>query len=84
MLLGLVEIDRVGVVAVVFVPRGLGWRRGGGGEAEGGILVEVVCESDDDLIDLLNDRIRSLPDVVATETFVYLKLHRQLYNWGTR
>ena len=48
------------------------------------LLVEVVCESDDDLIDLLNDRIRSLPDVVATETFVYLKLHRQLYNWGTR
>ncbi len=25
------------------------------------LLVEVVCESDDDLIDLLNDRIRSLP-----------------------
>ena len=48
------------------------------------LLVEVVCENDDDLIDLLNDRIRSLPDVVSTETFVYLKLHRQLYNWGTR
>jgi len=48
------------------------------------LLVEVVCESDDDLIDLLNDRIRALPDVVSTETFVYLKLHRQLYNWGTR
>jgi Lrp/AsnC family transcriptional regulator for asnA, asnC and gidA len=48
------------------------------------LLVEVVCESDDDLIDLLNDRIRSLPDVASTETFVYLKLHRQLYNWGTR
>lgn len=48
------------------------------------LLVEVLCESDDDLIDLLNDRIRSLPDIVSTETFVYLKLHRQLYNWGTR
>lgn len=48
------------------------------------LLVEVVCESDDDLIDLLNDHIRSLPGIVSTETFVYLKLHRQLYNWGTR
>ncbi|WP_295827117.1 Lrp/AsnC family transcriptional regulator [uncultured Microbacterium sp.] len=48
------------------------------------LLVEIVCESDDDLIDVLNDRIRLLPDVVSTETFVYLKLHRQLYNWGTR
>ncbi|MDQ1129504.1 Lrp/AsnC family transcriptional regulator [Microbacterium sp. SORGH_AS_0888] len=48
------------------------------------LLIEVVCENDDDLIDLLNDHIRILPEVVSTETFVYLKLHRQLYNWGTR
>lgn len=48
------------------------------------ILVEVVCESDDDLIELLNAEIRQLPGVVRTETFVYLKLVKQLYNWGTR
>ena len=48
------------------------------------LLVEVVCESDDDLIVLLNDRIRTLDGVVSTETFVYLKLHKQHYNWGTR
>jgi Lrp/AsnC family transcriptional regulator for asnA, asnC and gidA len=48
------------------------------------ILVEVVCEDDDHLLDLLNTRIRALPGVNATETFVYLRLHKQLYNWGTR
>ena len=48
------------------------------------ILAEVVCENDDDLIALLNQEIRSLPGVLATETFVYLKLHKQFYNWGTR
>ena len=48
------------------------------------LLVEVVCENDDDLMDLLSEQIRALPEVVSTETFVYLKLHRQLYNWGTR
>ncbi|WP_308468269.1 Lrp/AsnC family transcriptional regulator [Rathayibacter soli] len=48
------------------------------------ILVEVVCENDDDLISLLNSEIRSIPGVLTTETFVYLKLHKQLYNWGTR
>jgi Lrp/AsnC family transcriptional regulator for asnA, asnC and gidA len=48
------------------------------------LLVEVDCESDDDLIVLLNDRIRPLDGVVSTETFVYLKLHKQHYNWGTR
>jgi Lrp/AsnC family transcriptional regulator for asnA, asnC and gidA len=48
------------------------------------LLVEVVCESDDDLLTLLNEKIRTLDGVLSTETFVYLKLHKQLYNWGTR
>jgi Lrp/AsnC family transcriptional regulator for asnA, asnC and gidA len=48
------------------------------------ILAEVVCENDDDLIDLLNKEIRAIDGVLSTETFVYLKLHKQLYNWGTR
>jgi Lrp/AsnC family transcriptional regulator for asnA, asnC and gidA len=48
------------------------------------ILVEVVCENDEDLIDMLNHDIRGIPGVQSTETFVYLKLHKQFYNWGTR
>jgi Lrp/AsnC family transcriptional regulator for asnA, asnC and gidA len=48
------------------------------------ILVEVVVENDQDLIDVLNTKIRSLPEVISTETFVYLKLHKQFYNWGVR
>ena len=48
------------------------------------ILAEVVCENDDDLITLLNKQIRSIEGVQSTETFVYLKLQKQFYNWGTR
>lgn len=48
------------------------------------ILAEVVCENDEDLIDLLNKTIRAIPGVQSTETFVYLKLLKQFYNWGTR
>jgi Lrp/AsnC family transcriptional regulator for asnA, asnC and gidA len=48
------------------------------------LLVEVVCEDDDELLDLLSRRIRTVPGVVSTETFVYLKLNKQHYNWGTR
>jgi Lrp/AsnC family transcriptional regulator for asnA, asnC and gidA len=48
------------------------------------LLVEVVCEDDDHLLELLTSRIRSVPGVSATETFVYLRLCKQLYNWGTR
>jgi Lrp/AsnC family transcriptional regulator for asnA, asnC and gidA len=48
------------------------------------LLVEVVCTSDDELIGILNHDIRDLAGVISTETFVYLKLHKQLYDWGTR
>jgi len=48
------------------------------------VLVEVICENDDDLIDLLNKKIRAIDGVQSTETFVYLKLLKQFYNWGTR
>ena len=48
------------------------------------LMAEVVCENDEELINLLNSRIRNLPGVHSTETFVYLKLNKQHYNWGTR
>jgi Lrp/AsnC family transcriptional regulator, regulator for asnA, asnC and gidA len=47
-------------------------------------VVEVVCEDDDSLLDLLNTQIRALPGVISTEILVYLKLVNQQYNWGTR
>ncbi len=48
------------------------------------ILVELVCEDDAHLVDLLNTTIRSLPEVREAETFVYLDLTKQTYTWGTR
>jgi len=48
------------------------------------LMIEVVCEDDDHLLELISHRIRALPGVTSTETFVYLKLLKQLYNWGTR
>jgi Lrp/AsnC family transcriptional regulator for asnA, asnC and gidA len=47
------------------------------------ILVELVCESDEQLLALLG-RIRAVPTVTSTESFVYLKLWKQTYSWGTR
>ena len=48
------------------------------------ILLELVCEDDDHLLRVLSDRIRVLPGVRDTETFVYLRLAKQTYAWGTR
>ncbi len=48
------------------------------------ILVELVCEDEDALLDLLNGVVRRIPGVRETETFMYLKLTKQTYTWGTR
>ncbi|MFC0600796.1 Lrp/AsnC family transcriptional regulator [Streptomyces palmae] len=48
------------------------------------LLIEIVCEDDDHLLQMINKRIRTLPGVRSTESFVYLKLRKQTYTWGTR
>ena len=48
------------------------------------ILAELVCTDDDHLLALLNEQIRCIPGVTGTETFMYLKLVKQTYAWGTR
>ena len=48
------------------------------------LLAEAVCESDDALLHLVSDRIRSIDGVLSTETFMYLQLRKQTYSWGVR
>lgn len=48
------------------------------------LMLEVVCEDDDHLLSLLNDKIRAIAGVRAAETFTYLRLYKQTYAWGTR
>ena len=47
------------------------------------LLVEVVCTDRRHLLDLTN-RLRALEGVASTETFLYLELWKQLYDWGAR
>jgi len=48
------------------------------------LLVEVVCESDAALLEVLSSKIRTIENVVSTETFMYLQLRKQTYSWGVR
>lgn len=48
------------------------------------LLAEVVVPNDDELLVLVNDRIRQIPGVVSTETSIYLSLYKQTYQWGSR
>jgi Lrp/AsnC family transcriptional regulator for asnA, asnC and gidA len=48
------------------------------------VLAEIVVTGDDHLLELINEQIRTIPGVLRTETFLYLKLTKQTYNWGAR
>src|SRR5439155_27068733 len=47
------------------------------------LLVEVVCGDRRHLLDLTN-RLRALEGVASTETFLYLTMWKQTYDWGAR
>jgi Lrp/AsnC family transcriptional regulator, regulator for asnA, asnC and gidA len=47
------------------------------------LVVEVVCRDHGELLHIINDVIRAVPGVRATETFTYLHLEKQTYSWGT-
>jgi Lrp/AsnC family transcriptional regulator, regulator for asnA, asnC and gidA len=46
------------------------------------LLAEVVARGDDHLMEILKE-IRAVAGVTSTETFVYLRLRKQTYSWGT-
>jgi Lrp/AsnC family transcriptional regulator for asnA, asnC and gidA len=48
------------------------------------LLIETVCEDNDALLSFLADRLRRIDGIRETETFVYLKMMKQTYQWGTR
>ena len=48
------------------------------------LLIEVVCEDNAALLDFLAERLRAIDGVRDTETFVYLRMVKQTYQWGTR
>lgn len=48
------------------------------------LLIEAVCENEDDLLELLEEQIRTTEGVQTTETFMYLRLVKQTYSWGVR
>jgi Lrp/AsnC family transcriptional regulator, regulator for asnA, asnC and gidA len=47
------------------------------------LLVELVADDRHGLLELTN-RMRELDEVVSTETFLYLDMVKQQYDWGTQ
>ena len=47
------------------------------------ILVELLCADRRELLDLTN-RVRAVDGVASTESFLYLELRKQIYDWGAQ
>ena len=47
------------------------------------VIIEVLCVDRRHLLEVVN-RIRALDGVHSTESFLYLELWKQLYDWGAR
>lgn len=48
------------------------------------LLVELMCVDDEHLLHIIDESVRTIPGVRSTETFVYLKVAKETYQWGTR
>ena len=48
------------------------------------LLIETVCEDNEALLKFLTEQLRQIDGVRDTETFVYLRMVKQTYQWGTR
>jgi Lrp/AsnC family transcriptional regulator for asnA, asnC and gidA len=46
------------------------------------LLVEVVCRTPDELLDVVNDRIRAVPGVQSTRVWQYYGIHTHRFTWG--
>jgi Lrp/AsnC family transcriptional regulator, regulator for asnA, asnC and gidA len=50
--------------------------------AEHDLLAEVVCRSPEELLEVVNDRIRAVPGVLATRVWPYYGIHTHRFTWG--
>lgn len=46
------------------------------------LLVEVVCRTPDELLDVVNDRFRAVEGVVSTRVWQYYGIHTHRFTWG--
>ncbi|GGK45500.1 Lrp/AsnC family transcriptional regulator [Nocardia camponoti] len=47
------------------------------------VLCEAVCSGDEALLDLVSNKVRTLPGVRGAEIMMYLELRKQTYRWGS-
>jgi Lrp/AsnC family transcriptional regulator for asnA, asnC and gidA len=48
------------------------------------VIVELVCATEEELLGVLNDDIRSIPEVRELEVFMHLRTEKNVFAWGPR
>ena len=48
------------------------------------VIAELVCATEEALLDVLNDDIRSIMEVREMETFMHLRTEKNVFAWGQR
>ena len=46
------------------------------------VIVEVVCATEEELLGVINDEIRSIGGVRDTETFMHLRTEKNVFAWA--
>ncbi|HEX3688050.1 MAG TPA: Lrp/AsnC family transcriptional regulator [Solirubrobacteraceae bacterium] len=46
------------------------------------VIVELVCATEDELLDVLNDDIRTIAEVREIATFMHLRTEKNVFAWG--
>jgi Lrp/AsnC family transcriptional regulator for asnA, asnC and gidA len=48
------------------------------------VIAELVCASEEELLDVINDDIRSIEEVREMHTFMHLRTEKNVFAWGQR
>jgi Lrp/AsnC family transcriptional regulator, regulator for asnA, asnC and gidA len=48
------------------------------------LIAEIVCATEDELLTVINEQVRSIPEVRETETFMHLRTEKNVFAWGQR
>jgi Lrp/AsnC family transcriptional regulator for asnA, asnC and gidA len=48
------------------------------------LILELVCETEDELLSVINEAIRGIDGVRETETFMHLRTEKNVFAWGQR
>ena len=48
------------------------------------VICELVCTTEEELLGVLNDDIRSIPEVREIQTFMHLRTEKNVFAWGQR